>query len=58
MSFLGFPHPIPDSRTVWLFKERIAKTGKDKVVWAELQRQLDSMGLRVKRGTIQDANIH
>ena len=58
MSFLGFFYPIFDSRTIWLFKERIAKTGKDKVVWAELQRQLDAMGLRVKRGTIQDCYIH
>ena len=33
------------------------KTGKDKLVWAELQRQLDSKGLSVKRGTIQDATF-
>jgi IS5 family transposase len=57
MTFLGFPDPFPDSRTIWLFKERMAKTEKDKVVWAELQRQLDAMGLRVKRGTIQDATF-
>jgi len=30
---------------------------KDKLVWAELQRQLDAMGLQVKRGTIQDATF-
>jgi IS5 family transposase len=57
MSFLGFPDPFPDSRTIWLFRERMAKTGKDKKVWAELQRQLDAMGLQVKRGTIQDATF-
>lgn len=57
MSFLGFPNPAPDSRTIWLFKERMAETGMDKVVWAELQRQLDAMGLRVKRGTMQDATF-
>ena len=57
MSFLGFPDPFPDSRTIWLFRERMAKTGKDKMVWAELQRQLDAMGLQVKRGTIQDATF-
>jgi transposase, IS5 family len=55
MSFLSFPDSFPDSRTIWLFRERMANTGKDKMVWAELQRQLDGMGLRVKRGTIQDA---
>jgi IS5 family transposase len=57
MAFLGFPDTFPDSRTIWLFKERMAKTEKDKIVWAELQRQLDSMGLQVRRGTIQDATF-
>jgi IS5 family transposase len=57
MAFLGFPDPFPDSRTIWLFKQRIAEAGKDKLVWAELQRQLDAMGLKVKRGTIQDATF-
>jgi transposase, IS5 family len=58
MSFLGFPDQFPDSRTIWLFRERMAITEKDKIVWAELQRQLDAMGLQVKRGTIQDATFH
>jgi IS5 family transposase len=57
MAFLGFPDIFPDSRTIWLFKERMGKTEKDKIVWAELQRQLDSMGLQVRRGTIQDATF-
>jgi transposase, IS5 family len=57
MGFLGFPDPVPDSRTVWLFRDRMEKTGKDKSVWDELQRQLDAKGLKVKRGTIQDATF-
>jgi IS5 family transposase len=57
MAFLGFPASFPDSRTIWLFKQRIAESGKDELVWAELQRQLDSMGLQVKRGTMQDATF-
>jgi IS5 family transposase len=48
---------IESHRTIWLFKERMAKTQTDVAVWAELQRQLDSMGLEVKRGTIQDATF-
>lgn len=55
MSFLGSANPFPDSRTIWLFKERMEKTGKDEVVWGQLQKQLDAMGLNVMRGTIQDA---
>ena len=57
MAFLGFPDPFPDSRTIWLFKQRIADSGKDELIWSELQRQLDAMGLQVKRGTIQDATF-
>jgi transposase, IS5 family len=57
MAFLDFPDPFPDSRTIWLFKQRIAESGKDELIWAELQRQLDAMGLQVKRGTMQDATF-
>ncbi|MDD4650765.1 MAG: transposase [Methanothrix sp.] len=28
MSFRGFPNSFPDSRIIWLFRERMAKTGK------------------------------
>jgi len=58
MKFLNFPDTIPDSRTIWLFRERLKETGKDKTIWKELQRQLDSKGLKVKRGSIQDATLH
>jgi IS5 family transposase len=44
--FLGYPDRVPDSTTIWLFRERLAETGKNKLVWAELQRQLDERGLR------------
>jgi transposase, IS5 family len=35
----------------------MARTGKDKLVWEELQRQLDAKGLSIKKGTIQDATF-
>jgi IS5 family transposase len=57
MAFLGFPDPFPDSRTIWLFRERMAKTGTDKPVWAELQRQLNAKGLKVRHGIAQDATF-
>jgi len=57
MAFLGFPDPFPDSRTIWLFKQRIAESEKDESIWSELQRQLDAMGLQVKCGTMQDATF-
>lgn len=55
--FLGFPETIPDYSTVWLFRERLQETGKDKKIWRELQRQLDAKGLKVKKGVMQDATF-
>jgi IS5 family transposase len=55
--FLGFPEVVPDYTTVWAFRERLGKTGRDKKIWQELQRQLDSKGLKVKKGVIQDATF-
>jgi IS5 family transposase len=55
--FLGFPGKVPDSTTVWLFRERLAETGKDRAVWVELQRQLDEKGLKVRKGVTQDASF-
>ena len=48
--FLGYPEKAPDYSMVWQFREHLAKTGKDTLVWEELQRQLDSKGLRVLKG--------
>jgi len=57
MKFLGYPGKIPDQTTVWYFRERLAKTGKDEAIWEELQRQLDAKGLKIRKGTIQDATF-
>jgi IS5 family transposase len=57
MHFLGYPEKAPDYSTVWRFRERLAETGKDKLVWAELQRQLDAKGLTIKKGVVQDASF-
>lgn len=57
MEFLGWPDEIPDSRTIWLFRERLVRTGMYDVVWEEFQSQIDSMGLKVISGTVQDATF-
>lgn len=57
MKFLGFPERIPDSTTIWLFRERLTETDRLDIIWQELQRQLDEMNLRVKKGVIQDASF-
>ena len=55
--FLGFPTKIPDYSAVWYFRERLAKTGKDNEIWNELQRQLESLSLKIKKGMIQDTTF-
>ncbi len=55
--FLEYPETIPDRSTIWLFRERLAKTGKDAAIWEEFQRQLEAQGLMIKRGVIQDATF-
>jgi IS5 family transposase len=57
MNFLGYPETIPDSTTIWLFRERLIERAKLESIWRELQGQLDSKGLVVKEGSIQDATF-
>jgi IS5 family transposase len=55
--FLGTTETVPDSTTIWKFRERLAETGADKDAWAEMQRQLEAMKLKVKKGIMQDATF-
>ena len=55
-NFLGYPKKVPDARTVWVFRERIAKQPeKEKEMWGELQRQLNKY--RVKPGKVEDVTF-
>ena len=55
--FLGFPEKIPDHSTLWYFRERLIRAGKEQAVWDQLQAQFDTKGLSIKRGVIQDATF-
>jgi IS5 family transposase len=57
LKFLGFPEKIPDQSTIWYFRERLIKLGKLDVIWEELRRQENALGLKIKKGTIQDATF-
>ena len=56
--FLGYPEKAPDYSTVWQFRERLAETGRDRLVWEELQRQLDEKGLKVRKGVVPGCVFH
>ena len=55
--FLGTTETVPDSTTIWKFRERLAENDADKEIWAEMQRQLDAMNLKVQKGIMQDATF-
>ena len=55
MNFLGYPRKVPDARTIWLFKERIAAAGAEKKIWDQLQRQLTGLRIAVRKGKATDA---
>lgn len=57
MNFLDYPDILPDSKTIWFFCERLSKTEGNRTIWNEFQRQLDSKGTRIKKGTAQDATF-
>jgi len=57
MRFLDFQEDIPDSTTIWLFRERLKEKELLDRIWRELQRQLVAKGLTVKEGCIQDATF-
>jgi transposase, IS5 family len=57
MNFLGYPETIPDSTTLWLFRERLKEMNRFNAIWQEVQRQLEAKGLVVKEGSIQDATF-
>ena len=56
-NFLHYPEIIPDSRTIWLFRERLSTTGKDKIIWNAIWKQFEDRGISIKKGMVQDATF-
>ena len=56
-NFLHYPDKMPDARTMWTLRERMSSTGMDKYIWSELWRQLESKGIVIRKGVIQDASF-
>jgi transposase, IS5 family len=57
MNFLGNPETIPDSRAIWLFRDRLEEKNSLDATWQEVQRQLEAKALIVKEGSIRDATF-
>ncbi len=54
--FLRYPEKMPDARTIWLFRERLSASGMDMKLWDAIWKQLDEKGIKIRKGSIQDAS--
>ena len=45
-NFLGYPEKVPDARTVWLFRERMAASGADRAFWGSWRDSSGAWGWR------------
>ena len=48
---------VPDAKTIWLFKERLAKSGHAKELFDMYEIYLEKIGLVTKSGSIVDATV-
>lgn len=48
---------MPDRNTIWYFRDRLSKTGKDRLVFNKIRDQITSKRIRIKKGTMQDASF-
>jgi len=55
--FFGISEILSDFTTIWPFRERLAISGKDEVIWTKLQRQIDNLGYEAGKNVIQDATF-
>ena len=57
LNFLGYPEKLPDRNTIRYFRERLWKTGKDRLVFNEIRDQIMAKRMRIKKGAMQDASF-
>ncbi len=51
MKFLRYPEKLPDGNTIWYFRERLSKNGKDRSVFNEIRDQIMAKRIRIRKGT-------
>lgn len=54
---LGINDPVPDAKTIWLFRDKLASQGMIATLFAQLDKQLDKDGIIIHKGKIVDASI-
>lgn len=54
---LGINDPVPDAKTIWLFRDRLTSGGMVEQLFTYLDKLLDRDGIVVHKGKIVDASI-
>ncbi len=54
---LGINDPVPDAKTVWLFRDKLTQGGMIEKLFKDLDKQLDKDGIIVHSGKLVDATI-
>jgi len=57
--FLGISlgDKVPDAKTIWLFKEKLASTGVGKKLFTKFERQMERLKVITRKGSIVDATF-
>lgn len=54
---LGINDPVPDAKTIWLFRDNLTAGGMVEKLFSYLDKQLDKDGIIVHKGKLVDASI-
>jgi transposase, IS5 family len=54
---LGINNPVPDAKTIWLFRDKLTGSGMVEKLFGHLDKQLDKDGIIVHKGKLVDASI-
>lgn len=54
---LGLADPVPDAKTVWLFREQLTRAGAIEELFAAFDAWLEGQGYLAMSGQIIDASI-
>jgi IS5 family transposase len=54
---LGINDPVPDAKTIWLFRDKLTSGGMIEKLFGHLDTQLDKDGIIVHQGKLVDASI-
>jgi len=56
-NFSHDPEKMPDAQIMWALREYLSSSETDKSIWKELWSQLESEGIVIQRGVMQDVPL-